>query len=194
MEAAGVLDQIDTGKRTDVFGDNPRGYLIVTADGGIAPIRAANSRKAPSSLAATDAEAAALFKTMLAYVGRYEIDPKPTQGGLGMTIRFEVSLNPRLEGLDRKFIVRTEGDRLIIKTTPPVRNPTTGEMTTRNVILERALRVHQTISGKVGLETSLGPRALGFTQPRTSVDRYSRTISRRAAQPPTIPRRSIDCC
>jgi hypothetical protein len=128
---------VDTGKTTDVFGENPRGYLIVTADGRIALIHVANSRKAPSGPAPTDAEAAALQKTMLAYVGRYEVDPKPTEAGLAMTIRSEVASNPRLEGLDRKFVVRTEGDKLIFKTTPPARNPTTGEMTTRNVILER---------------------------------------------------------
>jgi hypothetical protein len=128
---------VDTGKTTDVFGENPRGHLIMTADGRIALIHVASSRKAPKSLPTTDMEAAELFRTMLAYVGRYEIDPSSDGAGLKMTIRSEVASNPLLEGRDRKFVVRVEGDKLIFKTTPPARNPLSGETTTRNVILVR---------------------------------------------------------
>jgi hypothetical protein len=133
------FDQIiGTEKTTNVLGENPRGYLILTTDGRVALTFVDGSRKAPKSLPATDVEAAELFKTMLAYVGRYEIDPAPpTEAGLGMTIRSEVASNPPLEGRDRKFFVRADGNKIIFKTTPPTRNPTTGEMTTRNVVLER---------------------------------------------------------
>jgi hypothetical protein len=129
-------ESIDTGKKTNVFGENPRGLLILTNDGRIALTLISNARALPKGPAPTDQEAAVLFKTMLAYVGRYTIDPA-IEGALGMTVRSEVASNPRLEGADRKFIVRTDGDMLIFKTTPPTRNPGTGEMTTRNVILER---------------------------------------------------------
>jgi hypothetical protein len=54
-----------------------------------------------------------------------------------MTVRSEVASNPRLEGLDRGFVVRMDGNKLIFKTAPPARNPVTDEMTTRNVVLDR---------------------------------------------------------
>jgi hypothetical protein len=130
---------VDTGNTTDVLGENPRGYLLMTADGRIALIHVANSRKAPQSLPAAEMEAAELFRTMLAYVGRYEIDQTPDPAGLKVTIRSEVASNPLLEGRDRKFVVRIEGDKLTFQTTPPARNPLSGEMTTRNVILVREL-------------------------------------------------------
>ena len=74
---------------------------------------------------------------MLAYVGRYEIDPTPTEVGTKMILLAEIASNPRLEGVDRGFFVNVTGDKLIFKTTPPARNPATGEMTTQNAILER---------------------------------------------------------
>jgi hypothetical protein len=128
---------VDTGKKANVFGENPRGLLILTVDGRIALVHLAASRAVPRSLPPTDTEASALFRTMLAYVGTYEIDPTPSEAGTKMVLRAEVSSNPRIEGVDRSFFVNVSGNKLIFKTNPPVRNPATGEMTTRNAILER---------------------------------------------------------
>src|SRR5580692_10593617 len=84
-------ENVDTGKKTNVLGENPRGYLILTADERIALIYVAASREAPKSVPPTDAEAAALFKTMLAYIGRYRIDPTPTEGGTKMILPAEIA-------------------------------------------------------------------------------------------------------
>jgi hypothetical protein len=54
-----------------------------------------------------------------------------------MILRAEVASNPRIEGVDRGFFVNVNGNKLIFKTNPPARNPATGEMTTRNAMLER---------------------------------------------------------
>jgi hypothetical protein len=130
-------ESVGTGKKTNVLGENPRGRLILFADGQIALLNVDRSRKSPQGPTPTDIEAAGLFNTMIAYVGRYEIDPTPTEAGFRMTIRSEIASNPRTEGLDRKFIFRMDGDKLIFKTTPPANNPVTGEMSTRNVVWER---------------------------------------------------------
>jgi len=130
-------ESVDSGKKADVFGENPRGLLILTADGRIAMTLLDKSRQPAKGPLPTDAEAAELFKTMLAYVGRYDIDPTTTEAGAKMVIRSEVASNPRLEGVDRGFLVRVDGNKLIFKTTPPARSPLTGEVSTRNVILER---------------------------------------------------------
>jgi hypothetical protein len=45
---------------------------------------------------------------------------------------------PQMSARERRgLLVRVEGNKLIFKTNPPARDPNTGEMTTRNVILER---------------------------------------------------------
>jgi hypothetical protein len=130
-------ESVDSGKKANVFGEDPRGLLILTADGRIALTFLDKSRQPAKGLILTDAEAAELFKTMLAYVGRYDIDPATTEAGAKMVIRSEVASNPRLEGVERGFFVRVDGNKLIFKTTPPARSPLTGEVSTRNVILER---------------------------------------------------------
>jgi hypothetical protein len=128
---------VETGRKLNVFGENPRGLLVLTTDGRIALVHLAASRAPPQDLPPTDAEASALFKTMLAYVGTYDIDPTPSEEGTKMILRAEVSSNPRIEGVDRSFFVKVSGNTLTFKTNPPVRNPSVGEMTTRNAILER---------------------------------------------------------
>ena len=130
-------ESVESGKKTNVLGADPRGYLIFTADDRVALIYVAASRETPKSLPPTATEAAALFNSMLAYIGRYKIDPTPTEGMTTMIVPAEIASNPLIEGRDRGFLVRAEGSKLIFKTNPPTRNPATGEMTTRNVILER---------------------------------------------------------
>jgi hypothetical protein len=131
-------ESVDSGKKTNVFGDNPRGYMIFTPDQRTALVYVSVSRVAPKSPPPTDMEAAGLFKTMLAYVAKYEIDPAPsTADGTKMIIRAEIASNPLIEGANRGFFVRVDGNKLIFKTNPPARSPLTGEVSTRNVILER---------------------------------------------------------
>lgn len=131
-------ESVATGKRTNVFGENPRGYLILTRDERIALIHVAASREGPKSLPPTDTEAAGLFKSMLAYIGKYEIDPTPpTAAGTKIILRAEIASNPLIEGRDRGFFLRVDGDKLIFKTNPPAPSPLTGEVSTRNAISER---------------------------------------------------------
>ena len=130
-------ESVETGKRANVLGENPRGLLILTTDDRIALTLLDRSRQPAKGAVPTDAEAAELFKTMLAYVGKYQLDPTPTEAGAKMVIRSEVASNPRIEGVDRGFFVRVDGNKLIFKTDPPARSPLIGEVSTRNVILER---------------------------------------------------------
>jgi hypothetical protein len=72
-----------------------------------------------------------------AYIGKYEIDPTPTEAGIKMILRAEIARNPLIEGVDRGFLARVAGNKLIFKTNPPTRSPFTGEVSTRNVTWER---------------------------------------------------------
>jgi hypothetical protein len=126
-------DETDTGKRTDPFGVNPRGLMILTYEGRIA-LTFLNRPREQKGPVATDAEAVALFRSMVAYVGNYQLASTPIDGGLGMTIRSEVSSAPRIEGVDRKFVVWVEGGKMTMKTTPA---PVNGEAIHRTLTLER---------------------------------------------------------
>jgi hypothetical protein len=69
---------------------------------------------------------------------KYEIDPAPpTAAGTKVILRAEIASNPLIEGKDRGFFVRVDGNKFIFKTNPPARSPLTGEVSTRNVITER---------------------------------------------------------
>jgi hypothetical protein len=130
-------ESVESGKKTNVFGENPRGYLILTPDERIALINVAASREGPKSLPPTQTEAAALFNSMIAYIGRYKIDPTPTEGGTKIILPAEIASNPLIEGRDRGFLVRLDGNKLIFKTNPPALSHLTGEVSTRNVMWER---------------------------------------------------------
>jgi hypothetical protein len=123
---------LDSGKITNRLGENPRGNTTLTADGRIAVTFVDSSRKVPSHTPPTDAEAAHLWRTMIGYVGSYRADEIPTEAGLKIAIRSEASSIPALEGIDRDFIMKREANKLTATSTPPQRDPTTGE---RNVIV-----------------------------------------------------------
>jgi Lipocalin-like domain len=128
---------IDTGKTTDRYGENPRGQMIITGDGRIALTFVSRSRKAPTNSAATDAEAAQLWRTLFSYVGTIQFDPTPTEAGLKIVIRSEVSSSPASEGVDRMFFVKREGNKLTSTSSPPARDPATGQATTAVTVYER---------------------------------------------------------
>jgi hypothetical protein len=55
------------------MGDRPKAIVIYTADGHVATIFTATGRAAPAGPRPTDSEAIQLFRTMVAFAGRYEI-------------------------------------------------------------------------------------------------------------------------
>jgi Lipocalin-like domain len=54
------------------MGEKPKATVIYTADGYVATIFAAAVRVAPAGPRPTDSEAIQLFRTMVAFAGRYE--------------------------------------------------------------------------------------------------------------------------
>jgi hypothetical protein len=84
--------------------------MIITGDGRIALTFVDSSRKSPATASPSDLEAAQLWRTMFSYVGTIQFDQTPTETGLKITIRSEVSSNPAVEGLDRVFFAKREGN------------------------------------------------------------------------------------
>lgn len=97
----------DTKKRVDVYGPNPSGYLIHTAEGRMMVILTAADRKAPKE----DADGATLFKTMMAYTGTFRVD-----GDDKFTTLVELAWHPGWNGTEQTRFYNIEGDTLSITT------------------------------------------------------------------------------
>src|SRR5215831_2312616 len=55
----------------DIFGSNPKGYIIITPEPRLMAFLAADGRRAPTN----QAEAAAMLQSMIAYTGRVTLEP-----------------------------------------------------------------------------------------------------------------------
>jgi hypothetical protein len=113
------------------FGDNPVGVLTYGADGRMSIIFADPKRTAPASPKATDAEAAALYRSMVAYAGSYRLE------GDKVLVKVDVSWNKVWDGQDRPpTTVEVKADRLTYKTAPFV-SPFLGKQMVATLVWDR---------------------------------------------------------
>jgi hypothetical protein len=98
--------QIIGGDLNEPFGRNPKGRLLITPNGYAAFVIAAANRKA----AASDAESAALLKTLMVYTGPFTIE------GDKFTTKVDISWNELFTGHDQVRFFKLEGDNLFIRT------------------------------------------------------------------------------
>jgi len=94
----------DTMERTQPWWPNPNGYLILTADGRMMTLVTAKARE-PGD---TDEKLAALFRTMMAYTGRYRID------GDSFITNVDASWNESFNGSEQTRFYTLDGDTLDI--------------------------------------------------------------------------------
>ena len=100
-----VTEYMQTKERQNVFGANPKGYLIVTPE-RFTGIITGEGRKPPQ----TDEDRISSFRTMFAYTGLYRIE------GNKLTTKVEVAWNEAWTGTDQTRFFRLEGDKLFIET------------------------------------------------------------------------------
>jgi lipocalin-like protein len=113
------------------FGDNPSGILTYTADGRVSQIFADPKRTAAATPKATDAEAAQLYRSMVAYAGSYKLE------GDKILVKIDVAWNRAWDGQDRPpSFFEIKGDRLTIKTSPFV-SPFIGKQMVATLVWER---------------------------------------------------------
>jgi hypothetical protein len=120
--------QVVTGNEAqDVFGAHPRGYLILTREGRAVALTTAEIRKGGES----DAERAALHKSMLAYTGRYRVE------GSDFITTVDASWNESWNGSEQRRHYRIEGDKLFIDSAlaPSITSP--GKTDCRRIVWER---------------------------------------------------------
>jgi hypothetical protein len=90
-------------KRVGLFGPDPRGVLVMGADGRMIALLTASGRTASS-------EPAALFGSMMSYTGRYRLE------GDRFVTSVELAWHPSWEGTDQGRRYRVEGNRFFIET------------------------------------------------------------------------------
>ncbi|HKX07013.1 MAG TPA: lipocalin-like domain-containing protein [Stellaceae bacterium] len=121
---------LDTGESAPLWGAHPTGTLIYTADGRMSALVLAESRKAPAAAMPTEAEALSLFKSMVAYAGRYTVQSDR------VVHHVEQSWNQAWTGTDVVRFYKFEGSRLTL-TTAPAPNPRDGKLSVSTLVWER---------------------------------------------------------
>ena len=111
----------------NVFGSNPKGYLILTLGGRSIVVTTADNRKSGMG----DAERAALHKSMLAYSGKYRIE------GNDFITLVDVSWNETWNGTEQRRHFRIEGEKLFIESEPAPSIVFPGKTDFRRIVWER---------------------------------------------------------
>lgn len=111
----------------DVFGSNPKGYLILTREGRMMALLVAEKRHSGMG----DAERAALHKSMLAYSGKFRVE------GNDFITTVDVSWNEVWNGTEQRRHFRIDGDRLFIESEPGPSIVFPGKTDYRRLVWER---------------------------------------------------------
>lgn len=112
-----LLKNLATGQNTEVFGPNPNGVLILLPEGRMAGIVTPSEQAPPF----TEAERAEAFSKLIAYSGRYRLEP-PNRFVTSVDVSW---YQPWLEGEQaRSFAI--DGDTLEI-ISDPTTTPLTGD-------------------------------------------------------------------
>ena len=112
-------EAVATGRRSDVFGPNPHGFITYTMDRRVMVLVIKRDRPAPQTLPPSAEEKLALFDSMFAYSGTYEVESDR------VIHHIDTSWNEAWTGTRHiRFLERT-GTRLLYRT-PPTTDPLDG--------------------------------------------------------------------
>lgn len=119
-----------SGEETDALGANPFGYINYAPDGRVMVFVLKSGRPRPQSSPLSDAEKFALFDSLFAYVGTYEVHADR------VIHHIDGSWSELWTGTDQTRLLAFDEGRLIY-TTPETIDPMTGERCTYRVTFER---------------------------------------------------------
>jgi hypothetical protein len=83
------------------------------------------TRKAPTALALTDAEAIPMVKAQVAWTGKYSTSEQ-TSEGIKLTARVDAASSQAITGTGRVYFIRVIGNKMIVKS-PGIIVPMTGQ-------------------------------------------------------------------
>jgi hypothetical protein len=119
-------EELATGKKSNLLGEHPKGYLIYTPQGRMMALIVHEARSAPK----VDEDRINLHKYMYAYSGRYTVENQK------VVHHVDISWNESWTGTDLVRVFELEGDKLTIKTAP-TKNQITGTEATSVLVWER---------------------------------------------------------
>jgi hypothetical protein len=125
-----VREEIPSGARTEMFGQNPHGFINYGPDGRMIALITRRDRKAAANGRPTPTEAEALFRSMLSYAGTFTVE------GDVVTHHVDISWNQSFTGGTQKRHFKLEGDRLILST-PQSHDPIDGKLSVRYMTWQR---------------------------------------------------------
>jgi hypothetical protein len=114
-----MLEEGATSERSNLSAA-PNGFVNFSADGWLFLLSTDSARKKPAGEVATAAEAEALYRSMIAYAGTYELK------GNKVTYHLAATWNESWTGSKQVRFWKVEGDLLTV-TTPEIVNPLTGK-------------------------------------------------------------------
>jgi len=123
---------LETGEVRHPFGEAARAFVIYEANGYVATIFARSDRKSPLGPQATDQEAMDLYRSMIAFAGRYELS------GNRLIYHPEISWNEAWNGTTQERVFEVSEKRLETKSVPAV-STLTGVRTLFSLVWERVL-------------------------------------------------------
>ena len=122
---------VSSGKESDALGSSPFGYINYASDGRVMVFVLRSGRTRPSASLPSEAEKVALFDSMFAYVGTYEVEADRVIHTL------DGSWNELWTGTRQTRLLSFENDHLIYGT-PETVDPMDGQLCTYRVTFARA--------------------------------------------------------
>jgi hypothetical protein len=120
---------VATGEESDALGPQPFGYVNYAPDGRVMVFVLRAGRHKPESNPPSAAEKLALFDSMFAYVGTYEVHEDRVVHIL------DGSWNELWTGTTQTHFLSFEGEKLVYKT-PETQDPMVGGLCTYEVVFE----------------------------------------------------------
>ncbi len=114
------------------MGERAAAMVIYTADGYTATLFTAEGRHAPAGAQVTDSEAAQLYRSLIAFAGRYELD------GDKLVYRPEITWNEAWNGTLQVRFFTIEDDLLRVDSAP-IASPSSGNQIVFSLVWERAI-------------------------------------------------------
>lgn len=121
---------IASGDESDALGPDPLGYVHYAPDGRVMVFVLRSGRHCPESNPPSAAEKIALFDSMMAYVGSYEVYENRVVHTL------DGSWNELWTGTTQTRFLNFEGEKLVY-TTPEMLDPMVGSLCTYRVVFEK---------------------------------------------------------
>jgi Lipocalin-like domain len=125
-----TLEEVASGRKTDLMGKDPIGFINYGADGRMMILQVRSDRAKPRGAVPTPQEAEALFKSFLGYAGTYSIS------GNTITHHVDVSWNESWTGTDQVRTFSFAGNRVTLATEASA-DPIHGIVGVRRLVWEK---------------------------------------------------------